>query len=114
MAKRPFLQIHLSTAIILTLIASAFLWLNLIPDPPFQFVPAKMLHWVYTEDYGWPASYGYQRYETPIMKLNREQWRQYPSSFKLNWVGAIAVNLLVLLALLAAVTFVWKRVLQPK
>src|SRR6266404_1141238 len=53
--RRPWFQIHLSTAIVLMFVAGGILWLNVTPD------------WAHMSSvYGWPKGFYEERFGNPI------------------------------------------------
>ncbi len=82
---RRFFQLHLSTALILMLAASALLWANVVPEPD----SGGMLVWAL--DYGWPMIY---RTEPGSIVSNEPSWLSY-KHLLLNLAGAFAILLVI-------------------
>lgn len=62
--RRPRLQFHLSTSVVLMLFAGGFVALNCIPNPNFQWRdPAWISHNQRVDYYGWPACFVKELYE---------------------------------------------------
>ncbi len=97
--KRRFWQIHLSTALILMLTASALLWANLIPHtydgkPDPDYISGKI--------YGWPVDAAWR------ITLYLDWGRPDPDPFRLHLqrdtFEGVAIDAAVAILILAALT----------
>lgn len=98
--KRPWFQIHLSTAVLLVLASSWLMHMNSIPEPAYvewydgHGVPPAIYRW----DYGWPY--------LAILNSTENQFKKdflHPTAIRTN---CIVIDLIVAVAILFTIWFV--------
>jgi len=96
--KRPWLQYHLSTAVVLMFVAGGLLWLNMRPLP-LRAVEMKIpLH-------GWPLMTRYA-----VITLSNEEAAMMPDGGYWNWQNCALNALCAVVILLAVAVFLEWRI----
>jgi hypothetical protein len=104
--RRAWFQIHLSTAVVMMIVATALLWLNtrtitIEPEKPNTFesdLEAFRNFFQKAPKHGWP----FVAYEVPVgVKYDGNAMRPMPTDKNVIWYGkGIAANLAIVLLLL--------------
>ncbi len=98
--QRLFLQIHLSTFLLLILAAAILLWVNLLPRKPVSSQPGKTnislaLHEIGVRNYGWPF-HAYTHFEKPLKTDD-------PETFKPHWeIKGLLLNVTIAIFILGS------------
>ncbi len=97
--KRGWFQFHLSTAIVVVLMAGGLMGANLLPQSVLEYQGCLSDGGAYDIlGFGWPAYYLYTFGEEKTSTLRVEHWSYL----------ALAIDLAILLILLAGTCFVWE------
>ncbi|MCK6472760.1 MAG: hypothetical protein L6R28_13540 [Planctomycetes bacterium] len=119
--RHRLFQLHLSTCVVLMVVAGAFVGLNLYPNPPGQ-MRTMGLALDEVDYYGWPLCLGYHVIardlpaiygpQDPITPIVEREY--FPDYWRWDLNVALPVNIVFFVVVLAACAFLMERALNPR